>query len=77
LTIGVQIDARQRQQCRRLPLAVIEPRSDPMKDNKNVVRINLTSTQKDQLKNQTGKDAESIELSVTELEERIVPRLRY
>jgi len=48
-----------------------------MKDNKNVVRINLTSTQKDQLKNQTGKDAESIELSVTELEERIVPRLRY
>jgi len=45
-----------------------------MKDNKDVVRINLTPAQKDQLKNQTGKDAESIELSVTELEERIVPR---
>jgi len=47
-----------------------------MKDNKDVVRINLTPEQKDQLKNQTGRDAESIELSVTELEERIVPRIR-
>lgn len=37
------------------------------------VEIELTETQKAQIKAATGKDAESIELSVEELEERIAP----
>ena len=39
------------------------------------VRIRLTLEQRDQLKRVTGRDSEEIELSVRELEERIVPRL--
>jgi len=46
-----------------------------MKANKDIVRINLTPTQREQLKQQTGKDAESIELKVSELEDRIAPRI--
>ena len=46
-----------------------------MKSGKDVVRINLTNAQKEQLKQQTGKDADSIELKVNELEERIAPRM--
>jgi hypothetical protein len=46
-----------------------------MKTNKEVVRINLTPEQKAQIKEQTGKDADSLELKVSELEERIAPRL--
>jgi hypothetical protein len=38
-----------------------------------IVRIELTPQQKDQLKAKTGRDAEAIELTVTELEERIAP----
>jgi hypothetical protein len=38
------------------------------------VRIDLTESQKEQVKHVTGKDVESIELQVTELEERIAPR---
>jgi len=45
-----------------------------MKSGKETVRINLTAAQKEQLKQQTGKDADSIELKVNELEERIAPR---
>lgn len=45
-----------------------------MASNKDVVRINLTNAQKEQLKQQTGQDAEFIELKVSELEERIAPR---
>jgi hypothetical protein len=37
------------------------------------VRIKLTPEQRAQVKNATGKDAESIELSPQELEERIAP----
>jgi hypothetical protein len=44
-----------------------------MSKEKDVVRIDLTKTQKDVLKNQTGKDADAIELTVSELEERIAP----
>jgi hypothetical protein len=40
-----------------------------------IVRIELTPKQKDQLKAKTGRDAEAIELTVTELEERIAPAL--
>ena len=41
------------------------------------VRIQLTPEQKAQIKNATGKAAESVELSVSELEERIAPATMY
>ncbi len=45
-----------------------------MKSNdKQIVRIALTAEQKEQLKATTGKDAEAIELTVQELEERVAP----
>lgn len=44
-----------------------------MTDSKKV-RIELTDEQKAAIKNVTGKDAEALELSVEELEERIAPR---
>lgn len=40
---------------------------------KNPVRINLTDDQKNQIREQTGKEAASIEFTVEELEERIAP----
>jgi uncharacterized small protein (DUF1192 family) len=40
---------------------------------KEPVRINLTEEQKAQIRRQTGKDAEAVEFSVEELEERIAP----
>ena len=44
-------------------------------DNKNdIVRIELTAPQKEQVKQAIGKDADSIELNLQELEERIAPR---
>jgi len=46
-----------------------------MKTTKEIVRINLTPDQKAQIKAQTGKDADSLELKVSELEERIAPRV--
>jgi len=42
---------------------------------KEQVRIQLTPEQKTLVKNVTGKDAEVVELSVTELEERIAPMM--
>ncbi len=48
-----------------------------MEDQKNQFRIELTPEQKNQVRHATGKDAEAVELSVEELEERIAPaRLR-
>jgi uncharacterized small protein (DUF1192 family) len=44
-----------------------------MSKQKEVVRIDLTNTQKQAVKRQTGKDADAIELTVSELEERIAP----
>lgn len=44
-----------------------------MADSTKPVRIQLTDEQREQLKKTTGKDAEAIELSVSELEERIAP----
>jgi hypothetical protein len=44
-----------------------------MHDPKEQFRIKLTPEQKAQVRNATGKDAESVELSVEELEERIAP----
>jgi len=40
------------------------------------LRIKLTPEQKSQVKNATGKEAEAVELSVEELEERIAPAAR-
>ena len=41
--------------------------------NKGQFRIELTPEQKAQVRSATGKDAEAVELSVEELEERIAP----
>ena len=43
-------------------------------DNKGPVRIKLTKEQQDEVRAATGKDAEALELSTEELEERIAPR---
>ncbi len=45
-----------------------------MDSSKGQFRIELTPEQKAQVRNQTGKDAEAVELTVEELEERIAPR---
>ena len=47
-----------------------------MDSSKNPVRIELTPEQQAKLRTTTGKDAEAVELSVEELEERIAPRSR-
>lgn len=44
-----------------------------MANEKEQVRITLTPEQRAMVKNATGKDASSLELSVQELEERIAP----
>ena len=44
-------------------------------DDTAVVRIDLTSEQKQRVKAQTGRDADAIELTVQELEARIAPRM--
>jgi hypothetical protein len=47
-----------------------------MSSPKEQFRIQLTPEQKSQVKNATGKEAEAVELSVEELEERIAPAMR-
>ena len=42
--------------------------------SKDQIRIQLTPEQKAQVLKVTGKDAEAVELSVEELEERIAPQ---
>lgn len=44
------------------------------KSNDRIVKLNLSDEQKDQIKQETGRDAEAIEFQVSELEERIAPR---
>jgi len=44
-----------------------------MSKEKEIVRVDLTNNQKQVVKKETGKDAEAIELTVSELEERIAP----
>jgi uncharacterized small protein (DUF1192 family) len=46
-------------------------------DSKQPVRLTLTEDQKAQIRDKTGKDAESVELSVSELEDRIAPMKTY
>jgi hypothetical protein len=43
------------------------------KNENEIVRIDLTQEQKDQVKTATDKNAEAIELTVKELEARITP----
>ena len=45
-----------------------------MKNEKEIVRIELTPEQKQLLKQETGKEGDTVELTVKELEERIAPR---
>lgn len=46
-------------------------------ENRTAVRLTLTPEQRAQIKQATGKDAEVVELTAEELEERIAPlRLR-
>jgi DNA-binding MarR family transcriptional regulator len=44
-----------------------------MSSDKKNVRITLTPEQRAQVREMTGKDAEALELSAQELEERIAP----
>jgi uncharacterized small protein (DUF1192 family) len=44
-----------------------------MENSKEQFRITLTPEQKAEVRRATGKDAEALELSVEELEERIAP----
>jgi len=46
-----------------------------MKKEPEIVRIDLTPEQKAQVKKEIGKDAEAVELTVNELEERIAPKV--
>jgi uncharacterized small protein (DUF1192 family) len=48
-----------------------------MPNPKEQFRIELTPEQKSQVRKATGKDAEAVELSVEELEERIAPGKLY
>lgn len=50
------------------------PMTQTNKDQQ-VIRIDLTDTQKAQVKSTTGRDADAIELDVRSLEERIAPRI--
>ena len=47
----------------------------PTPNEKDLVRIDLTKTQQEQIRRMTGRDGDAIELTVHELEERIAPRL--
>lgn len=48
--------------------------SNESKKDKHIVRIDLTPAQQSKVLEQTGKQADAIELTSTELEERIAPR---
>ena len=46
-----------------------------MKKEKEIVRIDFTPEQKQMIKKDIGKEADAVELTVNELEERIAPRV--
>lgn len=46
-----------------------------MKKDKEIVRIEFTPEQKQLIKQEIGKEAEAVELTAQELEERIAPRV--
>jgi len=45
-----------------------------MKNDKEIVRIDLTPEQKHLVKKEVGKEGDSVELTGKELEERIAPK---
>jgi hypothetical protein len=45
-----------------------------MDDSKRQIRIELTPEQKAKIRDMTGKDADTLDLYVEELEERIAPK---
>lgn len=47
-----------------------------MSINKEIIRLDLTPEQKQLVKKEIGKEAEAVELTFQELEERIAPRVR-
>jgi len=57
----------------RVNRTAVTHRRYPVSSPKEPVRINLTDDQKAQIRKTTGKDADAVELSVEELEERIAP----
>lgn len=50
--------------------------SDSSSSKPNFIRLELTPEQKAQVRETTGRDAQAIELSASELEERIAPMIR-
>ena len=46
-----------------------------MKKEQEIVRIEFTPEQKELIQKEIGKDADAVELTAQELEERIAPRL--
>ena len=46
-----------------------------MKKEQEIVRIDFTPEQKQMVKKEIGKEADAVELTVNELEERIAPRI--
>jgi len=48
-----------------------------MKKEQEIVRIELTPEQKQLVKKEIGKEAEAVELTTQELEERIAPRVNF
>jgi hypothetical protein len=52
--------------------------SDNQKKNEEFLRIALTPSQSEKVKQATGKDADAIELTIGEIEDRIAPlRMRF
>jgi hypothetical protein len=52
---------------------VTTPTKEHQMANSEPFRITLTPEQKEQVRKVTGKEAEAVELSIEELEERIAP----
>jgi hypothetical protein len=48
---------------------------EPSTRGTTFVRLILTEEQQEQVKRETGRDSQAIELTPQELEERVVPRL--
>jgi hypothetical protein len=48
-----------------------------MKKDQEIVRIEFTPEQKELVKKEIGKDADAVELTAHELEERIAPMMHY
>jgi hypothetical protein len=61
-----------RYDCRLSPVQLAHSQERSMTTSGNL-RITLTPEQKEQVRKATGKEAEAVELSIEELEERIAP----